>query len=972
MYDKPDYIELLSDVYSQIRDSLSGKQDKSAEEKASAVFDAVMAPLKEYKFLGENTALFIPSRFQLKSGDGGAKLLDTSCYLYSCGNSEIDYSKVYKSFILYYLMLVINKKEGMAGLLNKQGKLEKDFYCLATREPDKHDCDIDCYEILLDDFSNDLYNPAFKLIDSLCNIDISRENRGCLDKLHIFPKEEESEKNANDFIEYLADDFAEDDKLNALVNHFEEKASNKHPFQFINLAHYAINSGMPFNYYFPTVVTTVQSTHGAQSVPGVLVLSSLEQLDKGQIRFIKVLSNIIWKTISQIDISELERLAAASARKAANISILVDSFAHNVASHSLAALSQFFGDRKSLLEKEGIYTELSFNGPTSDIRALTIDDINKIKSNFDEGKDKLSLADVIQYVEEDSRSKMFSFYQKNADPVNLPVPIDNLIYNFINYLYEKAEFWSAVIAGETFNHSILNMYELIFGFVDNPIFLGTLAANEGLNKVCFYINGKKFALIDFSVMQSEHPHHGNYQFIEKCEEYASIKKDLEKKQLWLPGGNVGRQAVYTIFENCIRNIKHYDINKINEGKIKFHLDLEETKDMFNMKIYLGHTDFYGKKKVQEIVEEIKSKINLGTFDAKNSHPVMGGISQSILCAYQLLTGKFIPERKDEQENCFQVCEVKNKGSVAYTFKIWKGEKLRIISRKDDLQNAKNLSRFEILVAKRGGSVKLTDLKNMASDMVRVIESDKDKYNEVYEEWLKKWLGDDKFKKGIKLHFDGEDYAVPENSENKIEFLHGDSQPRKLHFRNHGVFKRRLCENWEDSKYDVMESMLTGVYAVDDRLFKVWESRVKVNDNDNELMFSAKLLLNIKGESDPSALNDNWITGLRNRGETPSIRKDVNFLIVHLSFIEKLCDDFKKDVNNFIEKVKEAVGCRENFHLVITTGRGRTDWKSNIKDDYKSFVKYRSIYSLQRALINATMIGDDFDVKYNLTKVLFGS
>jgi len=654
------------------------------------------------------------------------------------------------------------------------------------------------------------------------------------------------------------------------------------------------------------------------------------------------------------------------ARKAANISILVDSFSHNVAAHSLAALSQYYASRKSMLDKEIITKELFQKN--HEIPILAKEQIERIKSLFGKEREVLSISEVFRSNNEDVISNLLTFIQNGDDTVKLPVPIDDSLYYFINYLSEKAEFWSTVIEGESFSNSIENIHELISGFINNPIFLGTLPASEGLNKIMFIINNYEYTLVDLSAINNENPYQADYEFVKKQVYYTKVKDEISQMRVWLPGGSVGRQSVYTIFENCLRNIKHYDYKKIKiEGIINFHLDIEgPVDDKFELKFYLSHSDYYDGENATKIVSKIRDKINKGTFDNVNNQPVMGGTSQSILCAQQLLSGKFISDHtensKKDIDKPFQVYQ--ENGYVIYSIKLWQGEKYKIISDDKENHSIENLNRFGFLIAKPASSI-LTDLKRTASDMVRVMESDHEDYQEIYKIWLKKWLGDEKFNKGIQLLFDGEHYDVPEGSTNKIDFSHGEANSAKLHFRNHGVFVKHIKSNWETRKYEVMESILTGVYAVDDRLYNVWKSKL------NSSEFRTELFLKIKSESDASALKDDWVN-IRNSELEIKIRESVNFLIVHLSFIEKLCQEFKDDINIFVRKVKQVIGNRENFHLVITTGRGRSEWKESTAEEFKSFVKYRSVFSMQKALLNASMIDDDFDAKYNLTKVLFGS
>ena len=64
---------------------------------------------------------------------------------------------------------------------------------------------------------------------------------------------------------------------------------------------------------------------------------------------------------------------------------------------------------------------------------------------------------------------------------------------------------------------------------------------------------------------------------------------------------------------------------------------------------------------------------------------------------------------------------------------------------------------------------------------------------------------------------------------------------------------------------------------------------------------------------------------------------------------------------------------DNCLLVITTGRGRTEWWLKLqKSDYAAYATFRPVESLIEAVEKAVMKQDDIELKYNLIKVLFGS
>ena len=120
-------------------------------------------------------------------------------------------------------------------------------------------------------------------------------------------------------------------------------------------------------------------------------------------------------------------------------------------------------------------------------------------------------------------------------------------------------------------------------------------------------------------------------------------------------------------------------------------------------------------------------------------------------------------------------------------------------------------------------------------------------------------------------------------------------------------------------------------------------------------------------------------------------KESNFLVIHLSFIERILiakdgdhpDYADENIGLFIQEeivpfASNANGeIRSNFILVITTGRGRTKWWTRLSEQenyraYRRFTNFRPVESIISALEDAINRKDDIEIKYNLVKVMFGS
>ena len=115
--------------------------------------------------------------------------------------------------------------------------------------------------------------------------------------------------------------------------------------------------------------------------------------------------------------------------------------------------------------------------------------------------------------------------------------------------------------------------------------------------------------------------------------------------------------------------------------------------------------------------------------------------------------------------------------------------------------------------------------------------------------------------------------------------------------------------------------------------------------------------------------------------------------MHLTYIESILrakygTEFMEDdsqIGYFLEKeiaplISNQNGkLRENFVFVVTTGRGRKNWWERLKEssnssyqNYKQFTIFRPVESIISVVENAINKEDDIELKYYLTKLLFGS
>ena len=95
--------------------------------------------------------------------------------------------------------------------------------------------------------------------------------------------------------------------------------------------------------------------------------------------------------------------------------------------------------------------------------------------------------------------------------------------------------------------------------------------------------------------------------------------------------------------------------------------------------------------------------------------------------------------------------------------------------------------------------------------------------------------------------------------------------------------------------------------------------------------------------------------------------------MHLSYIESLgYKEMGNSMNNFINNELKDLIDNDNFILIITSGRGRDSWKEGLNKYYLKKTIFKPVESFIHAIESGISYNDNFDVKYNIIKVIFGS
>ncbi len=311
-----------------------------------------------------------------------------------------------------------------------------------------------------------------------------------------------------------------------------------------------------------------------------------------------------------------------------------------------------------------------------------------------------SLMETIRFMDEKKEKRLLTYEGRNNKKTvkyfRYPVPIDFAISKFLRFLRDKAAFWSGVTRDLPSGGETKNLYDILWNdFANNPLYLGTIAHSEGINKLKISIellnkenNYEKleFAIIDMSVIKYEADlnkfnqensdnsaieysennkiKYSKYALIYIGKDHEPIRNKLQKSyyNVFLPGGVVGEHALFTIFENTIRNIKHFAItNEMKKEGLNLNIRITPSKLMkdgvpelgtdehklFKIGVYLDHENrLFNIKMVNNKTELIRVKEVLENQTSKpvvdeNGAPRLGGNTQDKICAAMLLNNQFI-------------------------------------------------------------------------------------------------------------------------------------------------------------------------------------------------------------------------------------------------------------------------------------------------------------------------------------------
>ncbi len=386
-------------------------------------------------------------------------------------------------------------------------------------------------------------------------------------------------------------------------------------------------------------------------------------------------------------------------RKRAIISILIDSYAHNISAHSLTVLKWWFQQRAAIIMSEEGYDEIVDDempiekwGDVLVPYLLEKSLENYPKEEIEDGlqKELKRWLAHLRYPREDNgliRAVRDQFY-----------PLAQQMTPLFKFLLEKGAFWSGVTRDQQFGGEIRDLYSVLwYDFIENPLYLGTIAYSEKITRLNIHIRIYKWEHI---ALDKKHPFERTYtldqsetgellsgrlasvdvggaanrlmqhDFIERGEKHELFKEKLSQCKIFFPGGVVGKHAFFTLIENEIRNVKHYPEEALMDME-KNGLDLvisirpknitsklEYTAQaLYKIGIWLDHpTELMPKEKKltgdgKNLVVERMARLMEDIITPETSEARLGGTYQDKICAAMLFNNTFVSvERRSSKRD----------------------------------------------------------------------------------------------------------------------------------------------------------------------------------------------------------------------------------------------------------------------------------------------------------------------------------
>lgn len=285
----------------------------------------------------------------------------------------------------------------------------------------------------------------------------------------------------------------------------------------------------------------------------------------------RVLSFVMLFPLSQINLSShyIEK-ARADSIKSAKAAIMSRNMSHNLGSHVMFYIKQRLESVEKIMET-GALKEL--------INLRSVEELQKVMQN------------------------------KAVPGEEMPFLVG--LGRFLNYLQERQDFIATVATNYIPYRTTINFKDAIYDELKpekhalrhNGDAIGRKAANLLLDYIAY---SEGFTSSDFIDLWFGDSFNGGT-------EPGDVPADLREFNVALPGGNLGRQAFFSIMENIIRNTAKHDGHYAVNGKLQFQFDRLSAESIKQGPAIQGYSLRSGEDSGEKMIEDISSGNRL--FDA---------------------------------------------------------------------------------------------------------------------------------------------------------------------------------------------------------------------------------------------------------------------------------------------------------------------------------------------------------------------
>ncbi len=321
-----------------------------------------------------------------------------------------------------------------------------------------------------------------------------------------------------------------------------------------------VKANNPHIYFFPTVLAS------SEKIINVSTIVTPTQLEDDDLATVQSGIDISIGRMMYDTANFLYKLARNESIKSAKAAIMSRNMSHNIGSHVMAYLKQHLSSVTNILQ-------------------------DNILSDFISSSSFSELLDRIEQAKKNQDSSVKFIKEMSTEEGSLALPFLVGLGNFISYLQERQDFIATIATDYIPYYSTVNFKDFIYDEI-NPdkrylrhkdrknlqpdnILLGNIARSEGLGRTISPTekeNGKlsdiviKFRGFDGNPVVNE----SNIVLNERQDAYNDLEF-MRQIDVSLPGGMVGRQAIFSMLENIIRNAaKHGDWR--NQGRLELTFD----------------------------------------------------------------------------------------------------------------------------------------------------------------------------------------------------------------------------------------------------------------------------------------------------------------------------------------------------------------------------------------------------------------